>query len=169
MLFDPSTDFGSRVARRVEQDYIGWLVTVDREGMPQPSPIWFLWRDEAFFIYSRPDAPKVRNINAHPAVALHLDGDGRGGDIVVFTGHAALVTANAAELDPAYLGKYRSGIASIGLTPETMAQEYSGLIKLTPTKLRGHGWKTKEPGNQRTKEQTCSLVPWFFGSSLLCP
>jgi PPOX class probable F420-dependent enzyme len=138
MLFDPSTDYGARVARRVDQDQIGWLVTVDAAGVPQPSPIWFLWHDESFLIYTKPDAPKVRNIAANPAVALHLDGDGHGGDIVVFTGTAELLTAHATEPIPSYVDKYRDGIVSIGHTPESMIAEYSGLIKVTPTKLRGH-------------------------------
>jgi PPOX class probable F420-dependent enzyme len=53
-LIDPSTDFGARVARRLADETIGWLVTVDAEGTPQPSPVWYLWDGETILIYSNP-------------------------------------------------------------------------------------------------------------------
>ncbi len=36
----------------------------------------------------------------------------------------------------AYLAKYRSGITSIGSTPEKMAAEYSTALRVTPTRVR---------------------------------
>ncbi len=138
---DTSTDFGARVARRLRHEQIGWLVTVDGDGTPQPSPIWFLWEKDAgtLLIYSRPDAPKMGNIAANPRVALHLDGDGRGGDIVVLTGSARHdEDAPPADAVPAYVEKYREGIVRIGMEPESMAAAYSAAIRVTPEELRGH-------------------------------
>ena len=57
-------------------------------------------------LYSRPDKPKLRNIAANPRVSLHLDGDGRGGDIVVVTGSAAVSDDAPASQMPAYVAKY---------------------------------------------------------------
>jgi hypothetical protein len=36
----------------------------------------------------------------------------------------------------AYLTKYRAGIASLGMTPERMAADYSVALRLTPTRVR---------------------------------
>ena len=63
---------------------------------------------------------KLRNIQARPAVALNLDGDGQGGDIIVVTGQARIsATDPPANKLPACLEKYREAIARIGMTPES--------------------------------------------------
>lgn len=139
MQIDTSSEFGQRVERRLQQEGVIWLVTSGADGTPEPSPVWFLWDGTTFLIYSRPNAPKIANITRNGAVALHFDGDGQGGDIVVFTGRAALdATAPAVPDAPAYVAKYAQGIKAIGLTPETMATTYSTAIRVTPTRLRGH-------------------------------
>ncbi len=136
---DLETEFGARVARRLRDEQVGWLTTVGPDGTPQPSPIWFLWDGESFLIYSRPSAPRLRNVERSPRVALNLDGDGQGGDIVVVTGEARIAPdVPPADAHPAYLAKYRDGIARIGMTPEGFAKAYSVALRMTPTHLRGH-------------------------------
>lgn len=139
MNLDTSTEFGARVERRLRQETILWLTTVSPTAAPQPSPVWFLWDGATLLIYSRPDTPKLRNIARHPTVSLHFDGNGTGGDIVVLTGEARLAgDAPPADAVPAYLEKYRKGIARIGMTPESFARTYSVAIRVTPARLRGH-------------------------------
>lgn len=139
MQFDTSSEFGARVARRLQEDTVGWLTTVAPDGTPQPSPIWFLWDGETALIFSKPNAPKVRHIQANPMVSLHLDSDGHGGDIVILTGEARIdPTSPPADQIAAYLERYREGIKQIGMTPETLAAAYSTAIRFTPTNLRGH-------------------------------
>ena len=139
LTLDPETEFGARVARRLRDELIGWLTTVGPDGTPQPSPIWFLWDGESFLIYSRPSAPRLRNVECSPHVALNLDGDGQGGDIVVVTGEARIAPdAPPADAHTGYLAKYRDGITGIGMTPEGFAAAYSVALRITPTHLRGH-------------------------------
>ncbi len=139
MRLDTTTEFGARVERRLRTDLIAWLTTVSPSGAPQPSPVWFLWNGQTFLIYSRPDTPKLRNIGSHPTVSLNLDGNGQGGDIVIVTGDARVVSdVPPADRIPEYLEKYRKGIARIGMTPDSFARAYSVPIRVTPTKLRGH-------------------------------
>ncbi len=139
MQIDTTTDFGARAARRLRDDQIGWLVTVRSDGTPQPTPVWFLWDGDTFLLFSQPNTQKIRNIGDNPRVALHLDGDGRGGDIVVVTGEARLRPDPVSEDElRAYLAKYAQGIKGLGMTPEQMRQTYSVAIRLTPTKLTGH-------------------------------
>lgn len=139
MKIDTTTEFGERAARRLREEEIGWLVTMRPDGLPQPTPVWFLWDGETFLIYSQPNAQKSRNIEQNPKVSLHLDGDGRGGDIVVLSGEARVVT-DTPPIDQVseYLTKYADGIKRINMTPEQMAAAYSTAIRLTPTKLTGH-------------------------------
>ena len=80
MQLDQSTEFGARVARRLESEHVAWLTTVRADGQPQPSPVWFLWDGDSILIYSRPNQPKLRNIAGNPKVSLSFNSDGDGGD-----------------------------------------------------------------------------------------
>jgi PPOX class probable F420-dependent enzyme len=139
MRIDTGSEFGARAARRLKDELIYWFVTTGPDETPQPSPVWALWDGDTFLIYSQPDTPKLRNVARRPRVALHLDGDGRGGDVVIVTGEARI----AADAPPAdrvaeYVGKYREGMRRIGMTPETFARAYSVALRVTPRSLRGH-------------------------------
>jgi PPOX class probable F420-dependent enzyme len=139
MRIDTSSEFGGRAARRLKDELIYWLVTTGADGTPQPSPVWALWDGETFLIYSKPDTPKLRNVRSRPRVALHLDGDGHGGDIVIVTGDARIEPeAPPADRVPAYVEKYREGVRRIGMTPESFARAYSVAVRVTPRQLRGH-------------------------------
>ena len=72
-------------------------------------------------------------------MALNLDGDGQGGDIVVVTGEARVVgDAPPAHEAPEYAAKYAEGFMRIGMTAEQFAATYSVPIRMTPSKLSGH-------------------------------
>lgn len=139
MLIDPSTEFGSRVARRLHEERIIWLTTVRDDLTPQPSPVWFWWDGQVFLIYSQPNTPKLRNITQDPNVALNFDGDGHGGNIIVFSGKASIDhDALPAHEVAAYVQKYAEGFKRIQMTPEGFSRAYSVAIRVTPTSLRGH-------------------------------
>ncbi len=139
MLIDTSTPFGARVARRLNAEHIIWLVTVDPQQVPQPIPVWFDWDEQTFLIYSQPNTFKLRNIAHNSQVALHLDGDGQGGDIVVFTGEARIdPDAPPANAVARFVARYAQGFQRIGTTPEGFAQTYAVALRVTPQRLRGH-------------------------------
>ena len=138
-MIDLSTEFGERVARRLKDERIIWLTTIDSHNKPQPNPVWFLWDDESFLIYSRPNAYKVKHIQQNVHVSLHLDGDGEGGDIVIFTGIAEVVSDELpAHEIVAYAEKYEVGFKRINMSPEQFGKAFSTAIRVRPTKLRGH-------------------------------
>ncbi len=138
-MIDQDTEFGARVARRLRDEVVIWMTTITPDGSPLPRPVWFLWDgDESAVMYSRP-SPRVRNLALNPRVTLHFDGDGDGGDIIVFSGTAAadpeLPPANES---PEYLEKYREHIGRIGMTPDTFAAAYSVPVRIRFTRLDGH-------------------------------
>ena len=136
---DRSTAFGARVHDRLVNDPVAWLTTVGADGTPHPKPIWFLWDGESILIYSQPETAKLRHIARNPRVSLNLDGDGRGGDIVVITGAARVDEAAPPTNDlPAYAEKYDALIRRNGWTQESFAADYSVAIRMTPEKLWGH-------------------------------
>ncbi len=134
---DSTTTAGARVERRLHEELIAWLVTVSPRGAPVPSPVWFLWDGDSFLVYSRPDTAKLRNLARNAHVALHLDGDGRGGDIVILSGKARESQDPPAHEIAPYIEKYAERIARNGWTPESFAADYSVPVRITPTRLRG--------------------------------
>src|SRR5260221_14203990 len=66
---------GRRAAERLRDEIIAWLATVRPDGQPQPSPVWFLWQEPDILMYSKPNTPKLRNLEGNPRVALHLEGN----------------------------------------------------------------------------------------------
>ena len=142
-LIDTTTEFGQRVERRLAEEPIVWLTTVSPTGTPQPSPVWFLpdGNDE-ILIYSQPNAPKLRNIEANSKVAISFNATSSGGDVVVFTGEARVDHDTTAVIDNArYVNKYRQDgqdtLGGTGLTPEEFTAEYSVPIRVKLTRLRG--------------------------------
>lgn len=138
MEIDTSTEFGARVAHHLLADQVVWLTTVGADLTPQPSPVWFLRDGETALVYSQPNTPKIRNIAQRPRVSLSFNSTPYGDDVVVLTGDAWLDSdAPAADALPAYIAKYADGLASLGMSPEAFAREYSAAIRVRPTKLRG--------------------------------
>jgi PPOX class probable F420-dependent enzyme len=140
VLPDTSTEFGARVERRLREETIAWLTLVDPRGTPQPAPIWFLWDGETALIYSDRNAKRLAHLQQNPRVALHLDGNGRGGDIVVLTGEAVVdESAPAPQDNEPYLAKYGDLIAGGSWrTPEVFAETFSVPVRFTPARVRGH-------------------------------
>lgn len=112
---------------------------MDGRGTPQPVPVWFLWDgDRELLLYSRPDKPKLRHIARNPRVSLNLDGNGRGGDIVVCLGGARVSGDPPADQVPDYVAKYKGLIERNGWTPASFAADYSVPLRITVTRIRGH-------------------------------
>ena len=138
MQIDTTSEFGARVARRLDEEQVVWLTTVSADGAPQPSPVWFLWDGETALIYSKANTPKLRNIASNPRVSLSFNSDGHGGNIVILTGEARVDAAvPPANEVAAYIAKYDGGIQGLGMTAESFASEYNVPIRFRPVKLRG--------------------------------
>ena len=125
----------AHTAERLLTDEILWLATVRPDGRPHLVPVWFLWEGETILIFSKPKNQKIRNLRQNPAVTVALDDTDEGDDVVVLEGVAELVSdSTVTTAMPAYVEKYARLIADLGLTPETMAQEYSQPIRVTITR-----------------------------------
>ncbi|MFN8413506.1 MAG: TIGR03667 family PPOX class F420-dependent oxidoreductase [Anaerolineales bacterium] len=123
----------------VKSEYVIWLTTVDSENAPQPRPVWFIWDKDAFLIYSKPSAHKIKHIKKNENVSLHFNTDETGDkNVIVYIGKAEINTqATPPNKVPAYLRKYREGIKELGMTLEQFSSEYSVAIRIKPTSLRG--------------------------------
>ena len=138
-LPDPSTPFGERVQRRLRDERVIWVTTVGKDGTPQPNPVGFLFQDDrSILIYNDVKANRVNHVVERPQVALHFDGDGTGGDIVVFTGTAR----RADDVPPphenqAYVAKYGDGMARLSGSIEKFGKRFSVPLRIEITRVRG--------------------------------
>jgi PPOX class probable F420-dependent enzyme len=137
---DESSPFGARAARRLREERVIWLTTVNASGSPLPAPVWFWWDEPGSIVmFSREGTPRTRNLQANPHVALHFDGNGQGGDIVVLTGLASI----DADLGPAsgvaaYVAKYAPGFERLRMSPEQFSAAYPVPVRIELHRLRGH-------------------------------
>jgi PPOX class probable F420-dependent enzyme len=138
-MLDLTTEFGKRAGRRLNAEQVIWLTTVRKDAMPQPVPVWFWWDGETALIFTRPGSHKLRNLEHNAKAALHLDSDGRGGDIIVLEGEAEVLAGQMVPTDvQPYMQKYQDGLERIGMTAEAFAHTYLVPIRFTPNRIRGH-------------------------------
>lgn len=135
---DFTTDIGRKIERRLKEEQIIWLTTVDARSTPQPRLVWFHWDGETVLILSQAQAAKVRHIKRNPRVALNFNSDEDGGSVGVLTGEARLLQGKPDKRRlEAYIEKYAEGIQELRMTPESMLAEYQTVLLVTPTSLRG--------------------------------
>jgi PPOX class probable F420-dependent enzyme len=138
-MIDLTSAFGQAVKVHLKNQYVIWLTTVDSNLTPQPRPVWFIWENDSFLIFSQAKAYKVAHIKKNPKVALHFNTDESGDKhVIVFTGEAS-IDANcppAYQVD-AYFEKYKQDISDLDMTPEGFSNEYSVALRIQPAEIRG--------------------------------
>ncbi len=138
-MSDSQTKLERKAKSLIKKEYVIWLTTVDSDHTPQPRPVWFIWDDNTFLIFSQPKAHKVQHIKQNDSISLHFNTDQTGDkDVIVYIGKATLdVNSVPAHKVPAYLRKYRKGIKELGMTLEQFSADYSVAVRVKPTSLRG--------------------------------
>ena len=135
-VLDTTTQAGKHAQRRLEKETIVWLASVGPDGSPHAVPVWFLWDGDSFLIYSVP-GQKVRDIEANPKVALHLNTTPDGGDVVRIDGDARrLRRYPPAYKVPDYIRKYAALVKSYGWTPESFSRDYNVPLRVRATRVR---------------------------------
>jgi PPOX class probable F420-dependent enzyme len=137
-MLNLNTRFGRHVNRRLREEQIIWLTTVDGRNTPQPRPVWFHWDGQTVLIFSESLKAKLRHIARNPSVALNFNTDEEGGDVVVLAGEARVLD----EQPPpnrikAYLRKYAEGIKSLNMTADQFKDVYSVPVIVSPESMRG--------------------------------
>jgi len=121
-----------QIEKHLVNDQIAWLTTVTPGGRPAPRPVWFTWNGTDVTVYSMPDAAKIRHIAANDQVSLHFNCTPLGGDVVVISGHAEVVTqAPLPSAVPGMVEKYRGTIEAMSYTQEWY-DSYRTAIRMTP-------------------------------------
>jgi len=139
-MLDLTTKFGRVAKQHLKSEYFVWLTTVDSRGTPQPRPVWFIWDDNSFLIFSQAKAYKVKHLKNNPKISLHFNTKDKNGNrhVVVFTGEAVFdADSPPVHKFRAYVRKYKLDIASLKMTPAEFGADYSVAIRIKPTDVRG--------------------------------
>jgi nitroimidazol reductase NimA-like FMN-containing flavoprotein (pyridoxamine 5'-phosphate oxidase superfamily) len=118
------------------------FATVDAKGAPRVRPLWFLWRDGAFWLTTRAEARHTgRDLKAHPDVAISVASEDRPYRAVVAHGR------------PEILPKTRDMLLAISI-------RYG--------EVPGKRWAAvaiKEPDRVILKLEPKTLISWDYGKS----
>jgi PPOX class probable F420-dependent enzyme len=139
-MIDFNTKFGRFASKHIKKEYFIWLTTVDSTGTPQPKPVWFIWENDSFLIFSQAKTHKLKHIQKNPNVSLHFNTQDDKGEkrLIIFTGTATIdEDCPPANRIQAYMRKYKNGIKGLNAAPEEFAKEYSVAIRIRPTNIRG--------------------------------
>lgn len=138
MAIDWASELGQRIEQRLKSDPVVWLTTVSDSGAPLPTLVWLWWDGDTVLFYTRPDAVKLRNIQARPAVSLNFNSDPDGHTMDIIFGTAAVDTSAPAVIDHTdYVVKYESLMAYIGMTPQSFDDAFTVPVRITPERIRG--------------------------------
>jgi PPOX class probable F420-dependent enzyme len=125
------------VQSRLKKELVIWFASANPDGRPLVVPVWFLYQDGNFLIYSVP-GQKVRNAERQPLVSLHMNATPDGADVVRFEGKAQVPKRRVPAYKVlAYIRKYASLMKSYGMTPESFSADYSVPIRVRATKFHG--------------------------------
>lgn len=123
-----------------------WLGTVDGDGHPHLVPTWFSWDGESLWVFSKPNAVKVRNMRGDPRVTLALGDALDDFDVQLIHAVAEVPDARTVEVLPRrHWKKYGSRLAEAGISRRDYVDTYSQPIRIRPTRYlpwhgRGRRW-----------------------------
>lgn len=127
---------------------VAWLTTVRPDGAPHLVPVWYLWVDGGFVVFSKPEARKTRNVEVDGRVMLAIGRAEDDFDVQLVEGRAHLLPVCAADVMPALAAqltaKYADWMAAIGLTLDAFAATYAAVIRIEPTNFLG--WRGRTGG-----------------------
>jgi PPOX class probable F420-dependent enzyme len=128
---------GAWARRHLERDVVGWLTTSASDGRLQATVVSFLWDGETILVYSKPNTPKIRNIEWSSWVAFNLNSDRYGDHFCSMEGVAEIdPTIPPLDVHPAYVEKYRAPLAHWEMDEAATAASFSVPIRIRPRRIR---------------------------------
>jgi PPOX class probable F420-dependent enzyme len=124
--------------RFLSEDRHAILATNGPSGVPQLTPVWFLYENNHLYISAQADTVKVRNLRRDPAVSLCVDG-GRGDPrYVVISGAASLVEPREPfqeEMRRRIICRYHASQEAADRYYQSVEDHAAVLIVVTPQKI----------------------------------
>lgn len=77
MLNAPRSLQPAEIGQLLARDVVARLATIDSNGFPHVTPLWFLWAEDAFWMTSLPDRPRLRRLAGNPKAGICIDTEAR--------------------------------------------------------------------------------------------
>jgi len=133
-VIDGGSPFGQLVERRLRDELVVWLITVDRDGRPQPTRVWFLRDGDDLIVYSRADARRLVHLARGSRVALLFEQRPRETGVVLHGDARRDDGLPSPDANPPYLAKYADRIArGLRMTPAEFARRYPVGLRIAIT------------------------------------
>jgi PPOX class probable F420-dependent enzyme len=123
-------------------DTVARLATIDADGYPHVTPLWFLWADGAFRFTSDSGRPHLRRMRVNPRVGLVIDveaeqrPDGqRPNKQLRATGDATLSPDTEAVWTRRIWAKYITGSAAMRAAEAGLGNRQRVLIRIVPRRI----------------------------------
>ena len=127
-----------RLAEITEPPVLGILTTVNPDGSPQATPIWYYYDGEHFNVTCYDHRVKARNIKRDPRVTLVVVDTANYGDPLIVSGAAVLVEEGAAEATERVAIRYEGEKAGRESAARLNARGQRVIIRIMPQRIR-HG------------------------------
>lgn len=139
----PSKMSTETIDKFLDEQHVGIIVTINKDGAPNPMPIWYIHRDGVFLMRTGANSAKAKNIRRDPRISICVQSEQLPYKSVTVWGTATLTGDDAGlgrEIAVRYLGEQRAAAylkasaasptaeeeVTITLRPErTFSQDYS--------------------------------------------
>jgi PPOX class probable F420-dependent enzyme len=142
--------------------HIAVLVTIAVSGEPVPSPIWYLYRDGAFYFRTSGNALRTQNVRRDPRVSVCVQEERPPYKAVVAYGPAEVMAADeqlAREIPRHYLG----ALGAIGYQQAARSQIEAGepeiTLRVTPDRFTSFDFTPETPIYGRAWLQLKRVLP----------
>lgn len=130
----------AEVNELLTSDHVARLATIDEDGYPHVTPLWFVFEDGSFHLTSDSDRPHVARIRANPKVGLVIDTEAamrpdgeRPNRQVRITGEAVLTPDDNGAWTARIWAKYQSGPTNHASVAERLQDRHRTLISIRPS------------------------------------
>lgn len=116
------------------------IATIGADGLPQQTPVWFVYADGTFYVSAQETTVKVRNLRHNPALSLCIDAGRGSARYVVVSGQAQLIPAGdpfQKEMRRRIIRKYHADPEAADRYIASIEHTASALIVLKPQKIVG--------------------------------
>ena len=116
-------------------DCLANLATVNRDGSPQVTPVWYGYRDGKFMVITHDSVLKTRNIRRDPRVSLSIATPGVPYAYVLARGKARMTTDDLEAVVTSICVRYWGDQKGGAFAQEIMEAGKAVLMEITPDRL----------------------------------
>lgn len=115
------------------------MATLNHDGMPQLSPVWFTFDGQVFRISTTRDRLKYKNVRRDPRVSLCIDETGTPRGYVLVYGRVEATDHDILEPTREIVRKYAGEEAAQQRTAERLTAERRVIVTVHPDKIYARG------------------------------